>query len=237
MKIYIDSLKTWDEINKCTECGGYLTHHDSESVCEECNNAYMIPTARGTTNLETAWEQGYYKMLFDEDMNMYRKYRKFLNKGVEINFTGNFIEIKTILREKDVGLVEIKGTPSTSFEYFNKGIDIYNVCPICFKLSNTCKCVNRENFIYVMIISLTLANYDRYRSYHIPIKFMGELAEKLIGLETKELLQIEEPELNTYLEKKGPDILSRNYMIKGEVSQTGYCMDDYQIAVYNYKTK
>lgn len=237
MKVYKDSIKTWDEINKCTECGGYLTHQDSESVCEECNNAYMIPTARGTTNLEIAWEQGYYEMLFDEDMRMYQKYRKFLNKGVGIGITGNFIEIETILRERKVGLVEIKGTPSTSLEYLNKGIDIYNVCPICFKLYNNCKCVNKDSFIYVMIISLTLANYNQFRSYHIPVKFMGKLAERLIGLKTEELLQIEESEFNAYFEKKGPDVLGKTYMIKGEVSQTGYCMDDYQIAVYNYDIK
>ncbi|MFX0003623.1 MAG: DUF2240 family protein, partial [Candidatus Hermodarchaeota archaeon] len=98
-----------------------------------------------------------------------------------INFTGNYIKIDTI---NTPGIIEIKGFVAKDL---NK-ITIYEACKNCRKKVENCTCDKPEDTEYRMILNLIIDD----GTGTIRSTFMGELAEKLIGVETNNIVQLRE---------------------------------------------
>ena len=65
--------------------------------------------------------------------------------------------------------------------------------------------------------------------------FMGEKAEKLIGVETDKLVQIREtPDFEKFLEKKSSEFLGKDIVIKGKAKFSDYS-SSFEISVFDFK--
>lgn len=64
---------------------------------------------------------------------------------------------------------------------------------------------------------------------------MGDLAEKLIGVETYKIVQLKEtPEFEKFLEKKSSEFLGKDIIIKGRAKFSDYT-NMYEISAYDFK--
>ena len=98
------------------------------------------------------------------------------------------------------------------------------------KLEN-CGCEMREKTEFRMIANLIIDDGNG----SIRTTFMGEKAEKLIGVETDKLVQIKEtPDFEKFLEKKSSEFLGKDIIIKGKAKFSEYS-SSYEISVYDFK--
>ena len=139
-------------------------------------------------------------------------------------FSGNYVKIDSI---NNPGLVEIKGYIARDLN----NITIYEACPKCMKKLENCGCEMREKTEFRMIANLIIDDGNG----SIRTTFMGEKAERLIGVETDKLVQIKEtPDFEKFLEKKSSEFLGKDIIIKGKAKFSEYS-SSYEISVYDFK--
>jgi replication factor A1 len=148
----------------------------------------------------------------------------FSKRSQGTSFSGNYIKIDSI---NNPGVVEIKGYIARDLN----NITIYEACPKCMKKLENCGCDTRETTEFRMIANLTIDDGNG----SIRTTFMGEKAEKLLGVETDKLVQIREtPDFEKFLEKKSSEFLGKDIIIKGKAKFSDYS-SSYEISVYDFK--
>lgn len=141
------------------------------------------------------------------------------------NFSGNYIKIKSINLENLGAEVEIKGFIAKDLN----DIIIYEVCQNCFKSVGVCKCNRGKNTIFQMVLNLIIDD----GTGAIRIVFIGDLAEKLINVKTKNALLIKDlPEYGNFLEKLSSLLLGKNIMLIGKVK---LIRQKFEIIVHYFK--
>jgi replication factor A1 len=142
----------------------------------------------------------------------------------DTSYSGNYIKIDMI---DNPGIVEIKGYIARDLT----NITIYEACNKCMKKVDNCKCEIREKTEFRMIINLIIDDGNG----SIRTTFMGEKAEKLIGVATDKLVQIKEtPDFEKFLEKTSSELLGKDIIIKGRAKFSDYS-NSYEISVYDFK--
>jgi len=140
------------------------------------------------------------------------------------NFSGNYDKINTI---EAPDTIEIKGFIAKDLN----NITVYEACKNCFKKVENCTCGKGENTEFRMIINLIIDD----GTGTIRTTFMGDLAEKLIGVETYNIVQLKEtPEFEKFLEKKSSEFLGKDIIIKGRAKFSDYT-NQYEIFIYDFK--
>ena len=140
------------------------------------------------------------------------------------HYSGNYSKIETI---NSPGIFEMKGFIAKEIN----NITIYEACVNCFKKVENCKCGMREKTEYRMIINLIIDD----GSGTIRTTFIGEKAEKLIGVNTETILQIKDtPDFEKFLEKKSSEFLGKDIVIKGRAKFSDYS-NSYEISVFDFK--
>ncbi len=140
------------------------------------------------------------------------------------NFSGNYIKIDTI---NAPGIIEIKGFIAKDL---NK-ITVYEACKNCMRKVENCTCDKTEDTEYRMILNLIIDD----GTGTIRSTFMGDLAEKLIGVKTDNIVQIREtPEFEKFLEKKSSEFLGKDIIIKGRAKFSDFS-NQYEISVYDFR--
>jgi replication factor A1 len=140
------------------------------------------------------------------------------------SFSRNYVKIDSI---NNPGVVEIKGYIARDLN----NITIYEACPNCMKKVDNCNCDTRENTEFKMIINLTIDDGNG----SIRTTFIGEKAEKLVGVETDKLVQIKEtPDFEKFLENKSSELLGKDIIIKGRAKFSDYS-GSFEISVYDFK--
>ncbi len=140
------------------------------------------------------------------------------------NFSGNYIKIDTI---NTPGTIEIKGFIAKDL---NK-ITVYEACKNCMKKVENCSCDEKEETEYRMILNLIIDD----GTGTIRSTFMGDLAEKLLGVKTNNIVQLREtPEFEKFLEKKSSEFLGKDIIIKGRAKFSDFS-NQYEISVYDFK--
>lgn len=139
------------------------------------------------------------------------------------SFLGNYTDINMITLP---GVYELKGF---IVKDLNK-ITIYEACKNCYKKVENCTCNNGENTEFRMIINLIIDD----GTGTIRSTFIGEQAEKLIGIDTAKIVQLKEtPEFEKFLEKKSSEILGKDIIIKGKAKFSDFT-NQYEISVYDF---
>jgi replication factor A1 len=140
------------------------------------------------------------------------------------NFSGNYSKIDRI---NTPGTTEIKGFIAKDL---NK-ITVYEACKKCNKKVDNCICDEVGDTEYRMILNLIIDD----GTGTIRSTFMGDLAEKLIGVETNNIVQLREtPEFEKFLEKKSSEFLGKDIIIKGRAKFSDFS-NQYEIFVYDFK--
>lgn len=148
----------------------------------------------------------------------------FAKKERATNFSGNYTKIEAI---KAPGTVEIKGFIAKDLN----NITVYEACKNCFKKVENCTCGKREDTEFRIIINLIIDD----GSGTIRTTFIGDLAEKVIGVKTTDIIQIKEtPEFEKFLEKKSSEFLGKDIIIKGRAKFSDYT-NLYEISAYDFK--
>jgi replication factor A1 len=148
----------------------------------------------------------------------------FAKKERATYFSGNYTKIDTV---KAPGPIEIKGFIAKDLN----NITVYEACKNCFKKVENCTCEKTENTENTMIFNLIIDD----GTGTIRTTFMGEQAEKLIGLKTDNIVQIKEtPEFEKFLEKKSSEFLGKDIVIKGRAKFSDYS-NQYEMSVYDFK--
>jgi len=152
---------------------------------------------------------------------------KILNETSEIRGIFQTQPNKTSIPRKKPDIIEIKG-------YIAKGINnitTYEACTNCFKKVDNCTCGVREKTEYRMIINLVIDD----GTGTIRTTFMGEKAEKLIGIKTEKIVQIKDtPDFEKILEKKSSELLGKDIIIRGRAKFSDYS-NSYEISIYDFK--
>ncbi|MFX0022827.1 MAG: DUF2240 family protein [Candidatus Hermodarchaeota archaeon] len=140
------------------------------------------------------------------------------------NFSGNYMKINSI---NTPGTIEIKGFIAKDL---NK-ITVYEACKNCMKKVENCTCDKTEDSEYRMILNLIIDD----GTGTIRSTFMGDLAERLIGVKTENIVQLREaPEFEKFLEKKSSEFLGKDIIIKGKAKFSDFS-NQYEISVYDFK--
>jgi replication factor A1 len=140
------------------------------------------------------------------------------------NFTGKYAKIDTI---NAPGIIEIKGFIAKDL---NK-INVYEACQSCARKIENCSCGKGDDTELRMIINLIIDD----GTGTIRSTFMGEKAEKIIGVNTASIAQIKEtPEFEKFLEKKSSEFLGKDIIIKGRAKFSDYS-NQYEISVYDFR--
>ena len=148
----------------------------------------------------------------------------FTKQSQDTSYSGNYVKIDSI---NNPGNVEIKGYIARELN----NITIYEACTKCMKKVDNCGCEIREKTEFRMIVNLIIDD----GSGSIRTTFMGEKAEKLIGVETDKLVQIREtPDFEKFLEKKSSEFLGKDIVIKGKAKFSDYS-SSYEISVFDSK--
>ncbi|MFW9942133.1 MAG: DUF2240 family protein [Candidatus Thorarchaeota archaeon] len=148
----------------------------------------------------------------------------FSRRSQGTSFSGNYVKIDSI---NNPGVVEIKGYIARDLN----SITIYEACPKCMKKLENCGCDTRETTEFRMIVNLIVDDGNG----SIRTTFIGENAEKLLGVETEKLVQIREtPDFEKFLEKKSSEFLGKDIIIKGKAKFSEYS-SAYEISVYDFK--
>ncbi len=139
-------------------------------------------------------------------------------------FSGNYIKVETI---EASGTIEIKGFIAKDLT----NITIYEACKNCYKKVENCTCGKGDNTEFRMIINLIIDD----GTGTIRTTFIGDQAEKLIGVETAKVVQLKEtPEFEKFLEKKSSEFLGKDIIIKGRAKFSDFS-NQYEISVYDFK--
>lgn len=139
-------------------------------------------------------------------------------------FSGKYTKISEI---NSSGRFEVKGFIAKEIS----NITVYNSCPDCFKKVENCTCDIKKDFIPRMILNLILDD----ESGTIRGSFIGDLAEKILGVKTSDLVFIKEtPEFEDYLKKISEKLLGKEIIIKGKCKFNDFS-NNYEINVYNFK--
>jgi replication factor A1 len=139
------------------------------------------------------------------------------------SFLGNYTDINMITAP---GIYELKGF---IVKDLNK-ITIYEACKNCYKKVENCTCNNGENTEFRMITNLIIDD----GTGTIRSTFIGEQAEKLIGIDTAKIVQLKEtPEFEKFLENKSSEILGKDIIIKGKAKFSDFT-NQYEISVYDF---
>ena len=161
--------------------------------------------------------------LIDLDIKNLKTY-EFTKGSRDSFFSRNYVKIDTI---SSPGVVEIKGYIARDLN----NITIYEACTQCMKKIDNCNCDVREDTEFRMIINLIIDDGNG----SIRTTFMGEKAEKLIGVETEKLVQIKEtPDFEKFLENKSSELLGKDIIIKGKAKFSDYS-SSFEISVYDFK--
>jgi replication factor A1 len=145
-------------------------------------------------------------------------------KQRQTNFSGNYIKIDSI---NAPGIIELKGFIAKDL---NK-ITVYEACKNCMKKIENCTCDVTGDSEYRMILSLIIDD----GTGTIRSTFIGDLAEKLIGVETNHIVQLREtPEFEKFLEKKSSEFLGKDIIIRGRAKFSDFS-NQYEIIVYDYR--
>ncbi len=146
------------------------------------------------------------------------------NQERSTNFSGNYIKVESI---EASGTIEIKGFIAKDLN----NITIYEACKNCYKKVENCTCGKGDNTEFRMIINLIIDD----GTGTIRTTFMGEQAERLIGVETANVVQLKEtPEFEKFLEKKSSEFLGKDIIIKGRAKFSDFS-NQYEISVYDFK--
>ncbi|MHA1914437.1 MAG: DUF2240 family protein [Promethearchaeota archaeon] len=139
-------------------------------------------------------------------------------------FSGDYKKIDLI---NDSEVVEIKGFIVRDLN----NITIYEACKKCSKKSENCSCDPKEETEFRTILNLIIDDGGGT----IRTTFIGEKAEKLLGVKTDKLVQIKEtPDFEKFLEKKSSEFLGKDIIIKGRAKFSDYS-NSYEISVYDFK--
>lgn len=139
-------------------------------------------------------------------------------------FSGKYTKISEI---NSSGRFEVKGFIAKEIS----NITVYNSCPDCFKKVENCTCDIKKDFIPRMILNLILDD----ESGTIRGSFIGDLAEKILGVKTSDLVLIKEtPEFEDYLKKISEKLLGKEIIIKGKCKFNDFS-NNYEINVYDFK--
>lgn len=139
-------------------------------------------------------------------------------------FSGKYTNISEI---NSSGRFEVKGFIAKEIS----NITIYNSCPDCFKKVENCTCDIKKDSIPRMILNLTLDD----ESGTIRGSFIGDLAEKILGVKTSDLILIKEtPEFEDFLKKISEKLLGKEIIIKGKCKFNDFS-NNYEINVYDFK--
>ncbi|MFX1574633.1 MAG: DUF2240 family protein [Promethearchaeota archaeon] len=153
------------------------------------------------------------------------KFMELSKKGLESSYSGNYKKIENI---NSPDRIEIKGYIAKDIN----NITTYEACTNCFKKVDNCTCGMRENTEYRMIINLIIDD----GTGTIRTTFIGERAEKLIGIKTDKIVQIKDtPDFEKILEKKSSELLGKDIIIKGKAKFSDYS-NSYEISVYDFKS-
>ena len=140
------------------------------------------------------------------------------------SFSGNYIKIEKI---KTSGPTEIKGFIAKDLT----NITIYEACINCYKKVENCTCGKGDNTEFRMILNLIIDD----GTGTIRTTFIGDQAEKLIGVETAKVVQLKEtPEFEKFLEKKSSEFLGKDIIIKGRAKFSDFS-EQFEISVYDFK--
>ena len=140
------------------------------------------------------------------------------------SFSGNYIKIEKI---KTSGPTEIKGFIAKDLT----NITIYEACINCYKKVENCTCGKGDNSEFRMILNLIIDD----GTGTIRTTFIGDQAEKLIGVETAKVVQLKEtPEFEKFLEKKSSEFLGKDIIIKGRAKFSDFS-EQFEISVYDFK--
>ncbi|MHA1884845.1 MAG: DUF2240 family protein, partial [Promethearchaeota archaeon] len=150
------------------------------------------------------------------------KTRDISNESQKAFFSGTYGKIDAI---NDSGTVEIKGFIARDLS----NITIYEACTSCWKKVDNCKCDSKEKTEFRMIVNLTVDD----GSGAIRAAFIGEKAEKLLGVKTDKLVQIKEtPDFEKFLEKKSSEFLGKDIIIRGKAKFSDYS-NTYELSAYD----
>ncbi len=139
-------------------------------------------------------------------------------------FSGKYTKISEI---NSSGRFEVKGFIAKEIS----NITVYNSCPDCFKKVENCTCDIKKDFIPRMILNLILDD----ESGTIRGSFIGDLAEKILGVKTSDLVLIKEtPEFEDYLKKISEKLLGKEIIINGKCKFNDFS-NNYEINVYDFK--
>jgi replication factor A1 len=140
------------------------------------------------------------------------------------NFSGNYTKIDTINAPT---VLEIKAFIAKDF---NK-ITIYEACKNCNKKVENCTCDQAEDTEFRMILNLIVDD----GTGTIRTTFTGDLAEKLLGVSTTNMVQLREtPEFEKFLERTSSEFLGKDIIIRGRAKFSDFS-NQYEISVYNFK--
>ncbi|MFX0104938.1 MAG: DUF2240 family protein [Candidatus Hodarchaeota archaeon] len=146
------------------------------------------------------------------------------NKEKGTSFSGNYAKIDAI---NTPGTIEIKGFIAKDLN----NITVYEACKNCFKKVENCTCGESDDTEFRMIVNLIIDD----GTGSIRTSFIGELAEKIIGVKTNNIVQIKEtPEFEKFLEKKSSEFLGKDIIIKGRAKFSDYS-NSYEISAYDFK--
>lgn len=144
-------------------------------------------------------------------------------KDNQSNFTRNYTKINAI---NTTGTIEIKGYITKELN----NITIYEACTNCFKKIENCSCESENKTEYRMILNLMIDD----GSGTIRTTFIGDIAEKFIGEQTENLLQIKEtPDFEKFLENKSSEILGKDIIVKGRAKFSEYS-NTYEVLAYDF---
>ncbi len=140
------------------------------------------------------------------------------------NFSGDYAKIDTI---EAPGTIELKGFIAKDLN----NITVYEACKNCFKKVENCTCGKGDETEFRMIINLIIDD----GTGTIRTTFIGDQAEKLMGVETTKIVQLKEtPEFEKFLEKKSSEFLGKDIIVKGRAKFSDYS-NQYEISVYDFK--
>ncbi|MFX1426606.1 MAG: DUF2240 family protein [Promethearchaeota archaeon] len=146
------------------------------------------------------------------------------SRSQDTSFSRNYVKIDSI---SSPGIVEIKGYIARDLN----NITIYEACTKCMKKVDNCTCDIREDTEFRMIVNLIIDDGNG----SIRTTFMGEKAEKLVGVETSKLVQImETPDFEKFLENKSSELLGKDIIIKGKAKFSDYS-SSFEISVFDFK--
>ena len=139
-------------------------------------------------------------------------------------FTDNFTDITSI---QSSGFFQVKGFFPREFSK----IRLYEACSICNKKYENCTCEEKGIKKARMIINQLFED----QTGRIRVTFIGDIAERLIGVSAEEVKElIDTPDYEDLLNKKSSQIVGRDLMIKGRAKFNDFT-NNYEIMVSDFQ--